>query len=212
MAKSGYVVVAINYRHAPTHKFPSQVHDVKTAVAWMRKNADEYKIDVERIGAWGYSAGGHLVSMLGVTDPADGFESELPDDLKEFDTHVSAVVAGGAPCYLGWISDDSRLLAYWLGNSRAADPEVYKRASPTTYIDEKAPPFYFFHGSNDHVVPVRGSKQFHEKLKFAGVESEYVEHLGKGHFDTFLDMAILDHSIEFFDKHLKPTPSATGKQ
>lgn len=203
MAKAGYVVVAINYRHAPKHKFPAQVHDVKYAIAWMRKNCDEYKIDPDRIGAWGYSAGGHLVSMLGVTDKDDGFDSMLPDELKNQATHVSAVAAGGAPGDLQWIPDDSMILAYWLGDSRNEIPDTYKEAEPLSYADKDDPPFMFFHGSDDHLVPVRGSKRLHQKLEGLGVRSEYLEILGRGHIDTFTDMDTLDRSIEFFDSILK---------
>ncbi len=203
LANAGYVVVVINYRHAPTHKFPAQIEDCKAAIAWMRKHADDYKIDPNRIGAWGYSAGGHLVSMLGVTNDNDCFDHALPNDLSEFDTRVSAVVAAGAPCDLGWIPDDSYTLAFWLGGSRNDDPEVYQRATPMNYVTRDAPPFYFYHGTNDKLVPVRGSKDFHNELQLAGVRSIFVEYQGAGHFDMFNDMQALKESIKFFDEHLK---------
>lgn len=207
LAKAGYVVVSINYRLAPRHRFPAQVEDAVYAIAWMRENAEEYKIDVERIGAWGYSAGGHIVSMLGVTDREDGFAESLPDEWRETDLSVAAVAAGGAPCYLGWIPDDSRILAYWLGDSRRNDAEIYQRAEPMSYVDEHAPPFFFFHGTDDHLVPVRGSKVFHQKLQSAGIESEFLEHLGDGHFATFSDLSTLDACVEFFDAKLKTDPN-----
>ena len=68
LAQHGYTVAAIDYRLAPKHKFPAQLEDCRAALDWMRANADKYRIDKSRIGAYGYSAGGHLVSLLAVTD------------------------------------------------------------------------------------------------------------------------------------------------
>src|SRR5262249_788519 len=75
----GFNTVSISYRLAPEHKFPAQIEDCKSAVRWMRKNANKYKIDPTRIGAVGYSAGGHLVALLGATDPSCGLEGPDAD-------------------------------------------------------------------------------------------------------------------------------------
>ena len=67
LAKRGFVCFAINYRLAPKHKSPAQTEDCRDAVRWVRQNGHKYKADPKRIGAMGYSAGGHLVSMLATT-------------------------------------------------------------------------------------------------------------------------------------------------
>jgi len=74
LAERGYVAMSINYRLAPRHKFPDQIHDCKAAVRWMRAHAEEYQVASERLAAYGYSAGGHLACLLGTTDHDDGFE------------------------------------------------------------------------------------------------------------------------------------------
>src|SRR5207244_770671 len=71
-ARHGYVAVSPQYRFCPKETFPAQVHDVKAAVRWVKTNAKKYRIDPKRIGAMGFSAGGHLALMLGVTVPNDG--------------------------------------------------------------------------------------------------------------------------------------------
>ena len=77
-ARRGYVAISPQYRHCPKYVFPAQVHDVKAAVRWLRAHADEYRVDVDHIGAMGFSAGGHLSLMLGVTGPEDGIEGDVP--------------------------------------------------------------------------------------------------------------------------------------
>ena len=76
-AARGYVAVSPQYRFCPKERFPAQVHDVKAAVRWIKAHAKERRIDPEHIGAIGFSAGGHLALMLGVTGPADGLEGDV---------------------------------------------------------------------------------------------------------------------------------------
>jgi acetyl esterase/lipase len=80
-ARHGYVAASVDYREArrggtgaSQNVFPSQVHDVKAAVRWLRANAAKYNIDPDRIGAAGWSSGGHLALMLGLTSASDGLE------------------------------------------------------------------------------------------------------------------------------------------
>ncbi len=75
-ANHGYVAVSPQYRFCPKEVFPAQVHDVKAAVRWLKTNAKTYRVDPERVGAIGFSAGGHLALMLGVTGPSDGLEGD----------------------------------------------------------------------------------------------------------------------------------------
>lgn len=206
MAKHGFVVVAVNYRHAPADKFPAQVHDVKQAVRFMKKHAERYKIDPERIGAYGYSAGGHLVSMLGTTDANDGLEGEIPEGYENFaDTRIRCVVAGGAPTEFIWLGEDSHALNYWLGAGVTINknPELFQRAYPTTYISQDDPPFYFYHGGSDLVVPSTAARVMHDKLLEAGLESKFVEYEDSGHFGLFTKTGEpLDKIIEFLDEQL----------
>ena len=203
MAEAGYVVVAINYRHAPKYPFPNQVHDCKHAVRWMRANAGKYKIDPDRIGGFGYSAGGHLVSMLGTTDADDGLEGEIEHGMEGINTRISCVAAGGAPCEFSWIEDDSRTLTYWLGGTPTEKSERFTAASPTTYITPDDPPFFLFHGDFDMVVPVDTSKKMHQLLRACKVESHHCVAERNGHLGTFSDLDWMDKAIEFFDSKLK---------
>src|SRR5262249_4876269 len=64
-ARRGYVCATVEYRLSGEAQWPAQIEDVKCAVRYLRAHADELGIDPDRIGAWGASAGGHLVAMLG---------------------------------------------------------------------------------------------------------------------------------------------------
>jgi len=75
--RHGYVAISPQYRFCPKETFPAQVHDVKAAVRWIKTNAKKYRIDPARIGAIGFSAGGHLALMLGVTSPATDSREKL---------------------------------------------------------------------------------------------------------------------------------------
>ncbi|MDB5173680.1 MAG: alpha/beta hydrolase, partial [Phycisphaerales bacterium] len=76
LAEHGYVAVTVTYRLAPKYQFPAAVVDVKTAVRWMRANAQKYHVDPERIAALGGSAGGHLAQYLGVTGDVHRFDGD----------------------------------------------------------------------------------------------------------------------------------------
>ena len=89
-ARKGYVAISPQYRFCPKETFPAQVEDVKAAVRWVKTHAKEHNIDPERLGAVGFSAGGHLSLMLGLTGPADGLEGESSAGAP--DSRVKAVV------------------------------------------------------------------------------------------------------------------------
>ena len=76
LAEHGYVAVTVTYRLAPKYPFPAAIHDVKAAVRWARANAAKYRIDPDRIGVTGGSAGGHLAQFLGVTADVKEFEGD----------------------------------------------------------------------------------------------------------------------------------------
>ncbi len=201
LARAGFVVVAINYRHAPQFPFPAQIHDCKAAVRWMRVHADQYHIDPDRIGGIGYSAGGHLVALLGTSDADDGLEGAVPESESGISTRLQAVAVGGAPCNFDWIDDDAKTLNFWLGATRREDPEIWKQATPATWLTVDDPPFYFFHGTRDWLVPDACAECFHRQIQETGIESEF-KTWDNGHFGLFSRLEALDPVIVFFRKHL----------
>src|SRR5512139_1589876 len=89
--KRGYAVVSINYRMSGESKFPALVQDAKAAVRWIRANAKQYKIDPQKIAAWGGSAGGYLSTMLGTSAGIPELE-DLSLGYADQPSHIQAVV------------------------------------------------------------------------------------------------------------------------
>jgi acetyl esterase/lipase len=185
LAEAGYTVVAIDYRLAPKHKFPDQIEDCRAALRWMRENAQQYKIDPKRLGAWGYSAGGHLVALLGVSGVG-----------------LKAVVAGGAPCDFRQVPPNSRRLAFWLGGTRGQLPKVYQSASPASFVSPDDPPMFFYHGQRDQVVDIAHPTEMVAALKRSGVTAEMYVVPHAGHLGAFFDRSAVTEGIKFLDEHL----------
>lgn len=203
LARHGLTAVAISYRLAPAHKFPAQIEDCKAAVRWMRKQAAELKMDPERIGGFGYSAGAQLVTLLGTTDAEDGLEGiESSEEEAVKNTRLQAVVAGGAPCDFRVIDPDSRMLAFWLGGTRREAGEQYRRASPREFVTEDDPPMFFFHGENDELVPLISPVAMCESLKQVGVPAELYIVPKIGHNFAGMDRTALNKSVEFLLERL----------
>jgi len=190
MAKSGFVVMAINYRLSPKFLWPAHLEDCYSALAWVQKNADEWKADLNRVSTWGYSAGAHLALMTAVNP-----RESLPK--------IRAVVAGGAPCDLTFIPKDTRALVSFLGGTRADVPDQYRDASPLTFVSSDDPPVYFFHGDDDFVVPLSNSLKMRDALLTCGVNATHNIVTGKGHLLAFLDQESRLQAIAFLKQHLK---------
>ncbi len=150
LVRAGFVAVNISYRLAPDTQFPGQLHDLQQAMHWIHANAKQYKIDAARIGGFGYSAGAHLVSLLGVMRATD--ENDQPYGGKQ--TRLAAVASGGTPADLAAYEESGRLLRQFLGGTRQEMPERYAAASPITHVNAQSPPFFLYHGQWDTLVPI----------------------------------------------------------
>jgi len=87
--EQGYAIASVEYRFSQHAIFPAQIQDAKAAVRWLRAHAAEYRLDPNRFAAWGASAGGHLVSLLGAAPRAKEFDVGENLDVS---SNVQAVV------------------------------------------------------------------------------------------------------------------------
>ncbi len=206
LARRGYVAVSVDYRLAPKDRFPAQIEDCKAAVRWLRANAKEYKINPDRIGVVGFSSGAHLACLLGVTRKDDGFEGQGGN--ADESSAVQAVVSFFGPTDLtqeGFGKDvEKENLLPLLGGTRAEKRDEYRKASPVTYAGKHAPPFLFFHGGNDHIVPLKQSELLADRLKEAGVSAELVALEKEGHgWQGPALLKSIARMIDFLNIHLK---------
>ncbi len=211
--KRGYVAVAPQYRFCPKDVFPAQVHDVKAAVRWIKSNAKKYRIDPERIGAIGFSAGGHLALMLGLTSPSDGLEGDVSAGAP--DSRIKAVVNYFGPSDLAakdipdickpWVKD-------FLGGSPEEKPEAAAKASPLTFVSKDDAPVLTFQGTKDPLVPFNQAIKLAEAMTSAQVPGRVELLIGAQHGwgGTELEQTV-DESFRFFDRYLKAKPTAPKK-
>ena len=193
LSERGYVCFAIDYRLAPDHKFPAQIHDCRDAVLFIRENAETYCVDPARVGAVGYSAGGHLVALLATT----GESGEAGD------TRVQAVVAGGAPTEFRFLPNSGQGLAYWLGEAHD-DNDNHELASPTVHVSDDDCPVFFFNGDSDELVPLSWTELLYTDLQKAGVPTVMHTIPGAGHLSAAINDDALTAAWAFFDEHLRP--------
>jgi acetyl esterase/lipase len=175
----GFVVASIDYRLPPLSPWPAQIQDAKCAVRFLRAHASALGVDPARIGAWGSSGGGTLVSLLGLAGPQAGFDH---GPYAEQPSGVQAVVDMFGPSDLTNLTDSApfdRLVARLaLGDSAG----VRHAASPLSYADAAGgPPFLILHGTDDQDMPPRQSRQLAARLHAAGVPVRLVLVQGAGH-------------------------------
>lgn len=205
LAQRGYAAATISYRLAPKCKFPSQLEDAKTAVRFLRANAKKYDLDPDRFASLGFSAGGHLALLLGVTDKEDGFDGTL---YPEQSSRVQCVIDFFGPTDLSLYAETPGLaesfIAGFLGKECLTDAAFYKRASPINYVTKDDPPVLLIHGTADLVVPIIHSERMYKKLKEVGVPTEIQKVSWKGHGweDKDATRAAAQATLEFLNTHL----------
>lgn len=183
LVAAGFVVAAVNYRLAPQYKWPAQIEDVKCAVRYLRAEAGRYGIDPQHIGAWGGSAGGHLVSLLGLAGPEAGFEGH--GGYADQSSAVQAVVDMYGPSDLthyGLSVRGREVIGNVFGSVPTQAAEALRRASPVTYVSGNAPPFLILHGTADTTVAPAQSQELYDRLHAAGADATlvWVQHGGHG--------------------------------
>jgi acetyl esterase/lipase len=207
----GYAVASLNYRLSQQAVFPAQLEDCKAAVRWLRAHAADYQLDADRFAAWGSSAGGHLVALLGTT--GDTHEFDKGDHLDQ-PSRVQAVVDWFGPTDFMQMNRqrpaNARMdhnaadspEALLIGGAVQENPGKAARANPITYVSEGDPPFLIMHGNRDPLVPYQQSELLRDALQGAGVPVKLILVEGAGHG---LGGPDVNQSVEaFLDTHLQP--------
>jgi acetyl esterase/lipase len=174
----GFVVASIDYRLAPDTPWPASIQDAKCAVRFLRAHAAELGIDPARIGAWGSSAGGQLVAMLGLAGPAAGFDV---GQYREQSSTVQAVVDMFGPTDLTDFADANGFASAIAYLGMGDNPDTLHSASPVNYVTPAAPPFLILQGSDDKRILPRQSQHLSDQLHAAGVRATLIMVAGTGH-------------------------------
>jgi len=214
---NGYVAVSINYRLSGEAKFPAQIEDCKTSVRFLRANAAKYKINAEKIGSWGASAGGNLSALLGTT----GNVAELEGSSLGNQTYSSAILASVdwfGPVNFLTMDAEATALGFTINTNSSASPEsklmgaavqtipdAVAKANPASYISADDAAFFIQAGSVDRNIPYTQSRNFYQALtpvKGSDASFELLEGAGHGG-SQFSAAANLAKVISFFNKYLK---------
>ncbi len=219
LAEAGYAVACISYRGTfrDNVRFPAAVQDLKEAVRFMRANAEKFRIDSERIGLFGDSSGGHTVIIGALTGNEPFFN--IGEHL-DVDASVSACVAFYAP------NDFTNLVADRLAEGKKLRPgegefpfegrEIYaddflkdpyeklNEASAFTYVEraESLPPFVFFQGDDDPIIPMAQGLRFCDAVRARGGRAEFFKISGGGHGSGCFSRQVMDTVIHFLNTYL----------
>jgi acetyl esterase/lipase len=209
--RRGYVAVSPSYRLCPDHVFPAQVFDLKAVVRWIKTNAPTYKIDPERVGAFGVSAGAHLAMMLGTAGPENGLEiepeEELPANAPSTKIHAVVNVVGPTDLRAKNIPPVSRpLLRDFLGGEPDELTIPAALASPVALLTKDDAPILTFQGTRDPLVPYDQAVLLADKMHEVGVAGRVELLVGEGHGWGEPELSrTLEQSLAFFDRYLKPS-------
>jgi acetyl esterase/lipase len=188
----GYFCANITHRFSGEAPFPSMIEDCKCAVRFLRAHAEQYAIDTDRIGAWGFSSGGHLAALLGTAWHVKELEGD--GGYAEQSSKVQAVC--------DWFGPTAWLPKGFVGLAEDSDEKTEDSiANPINHIRVgETPPFLIMHGDKDESVSLASSGVLYEALQAAGIDSTFVTAEGAGHDLVRYDI----HSImvDWFDKRL----------
>ncbi|MCG9895948.1 MAG: alpha/beta hydrolase [Fimbriimonadaceae bacterium] len=175
-SKRGMAAATVSYRLGPRSKWPAMIEDARAAVRFFRDRATEYRIDPNRIGAAGASAGGHLALLLGTQD--------VPEGPAKTSSRVQAVLNMFGPTDLSadYNPGLSALVALQvLGKPLDQAGDVIKEFSPVNHVDAKSAPIFTIHGKADVVVPFRQAERLDEAARKAGIPHTFIAIENMGH-------------------------------
>jgi acetyl esterase/lipase len=175
LAAAGYVAIAVEYRLSPEARYPAALHDLKSAVRWLRAHARDLTLDTSRIAALGCSAGGHLAALLGSTNGDPRFEGSggTPGHSSAIQAivDIDGVLDLTHPAESGKDTGSAKPSAgaSWLGATYRERPDLWREASPLRHVRRETPPVLFVNSSLDRFHA--GRDEMIGKLQAYGIPS-----------------------------------------
>ena len=227
----GYTVVPVVHGSQPKYTIPEAIDDMHRAVRFLRHRAKDYRIDPERIGITGGSAGGHLSLIIATAgrpgdpnarDPVDRESSRVQavgcffpptdflnygetgrDVFKALDAELAAF---RAPFDFHELDPGTKQFVLIRDHERRL--RIAREISPITHVTADDPPTLIIHGDADKLVPIQQSEAMCRKLEECRVPARLVVRPGAGHgwADWIRDVALI---ADWFDAHLAKRGSAT---
>jgi acetyl esterase/lipase len=200
----GFTVFLVYHGSAPRYQVPDALADVRRAVRYVRWKADELKVDGNRIGVLGGSAGGHLSLMLATT--GDDGDPGAKEEVLKHPSRIAAAVALYPPTDLrSWTTDPPQAIAAIpalkppLSFPAEKEPDV----SPILFVSDKAAPSLMIHGDKDELVPIEHSQKLHAALQERKAVSELLTIEGAAHgYSAEHNKRVIPAMVGWFEKHL----------
>jgi acetyl esterase/lipase len=208
LVKEGYFLASIDYRLAQVRPFPAQMEECKCAVRYLRKNADKFGIDPERIGIWGESCGGQIAGLMSVSEGIPDFEDK--GGCEGVSSEIQAAVSWyGALDALEFHNirmavdpDYPPRFAVIYGGSPEKMKDVLNKTNPMTYINKKHCPLLAMSSDTDDRISYTVNTEFCEQAEKYGNFAKYVVVKNQGH--GYFEGEEYDQTLyDFFAEHLK---------
>jgi acetyl esterase/lipase len=201
---SGFALASIDYRFSTETIFPAQIQDCNRAVSFLYDNADKYGLDKNRFAVMGFSAGGHLASLMGLSKNNNVKDFFMPGSNQSFSFKAVVDFYGPADLILFPGADNEKSPeALLIGAAPLTRPDLAKIASPVTYVDRGDVPFLIIHGEKDDLVSPKHSQLLSSWLSVAGVPNELIIVKDAPHYGEMFDADdIRIKVINFLKKHL----------
>jgi acetyl esterase/lipase len=205
LVNEGFALASIDYRFASQAIFPALIQDCNRAVSFLYDNSDKYGFDRNRFAVLGWSAGGHLASLMGLSKNNNLANFFMPNSSKYFEFKAVVDFYGPSELILLKSAEDPKSPeSILLGDSPINRPDLAKIASPVTYVDKNDPPFLIIHGEKDDMVNPQQSKLLHSWLSASGVQSELIIVKDAPHYGTMFDVdEIRNKVVGFLKTNLK---------
>lgn len=196
LVDAGYTLFVVRHGSSPYFKVPEAVADVRRAVRYIRLHADEFKIDPDRLGVFGASAGGHLSLMLGTT--GDDGTPEAQDPIERVSDRVAAVVSIFPPTLIEeFFPLKERFPALKFPEDQAAS------VSPLLHASKDDAPTLLIHGDKDELVPLSNSERMKAAFVEQSVPVELIVIAGAAHgFKGVDQLKAQEAMLNWFNQHL----------
>jgi acetyl esterase/lipase len=201
---SGFALASIDYRFATQAIFPAQIQDCNRAISFLYDNAEKYGVDKNRFAVMGFSAGGHLASLVGLSKNNKIESFFMPGTSKAFNFKGVVDFYGPAELVLfPGANDEKSPEGLLIGAAPLSRPDLAKAASPVSYVDKNDPPFLIIHGEKDELVSPKQSQLLSAWLTVTGVQNELIIVKDAPHFGVMFDAdEIRTKVIGFLKKQL----------
>ena len=213
-ARKGYIVATVDHRNALLgNAFPAFLQDVKCAIRFLRKNAEVYGIDADKVAIWGTSSGGNAALLVGLTGDDPKYKTE---EYKDYSDKVIAVVEcfgpTNLPAMIGVAEEEdyaipeiNYILSGLCGGDMNRFSEVANKMSPINYVEKgkDVPPFLLLHGDNDSLVPFEQMTMLYDKMIASDYEVEAWQIKGAEHEGTFWSQSVYNIIGDFLERKLR---------